>query len=185
MAEDRRMVRTRAALRSALAQLLATRNYDSITVSQIIETANIGRSTFYAHCASKDDLLRLGLRTLHDEISAAAEMRQPSPAVIFRFSLPLLLHVREHSHIARRLNGRGLSIFLEEMDRIVARLVAAQTHLIAPGDEVTVQLIKGAFISCMAWWLQQGAAQPPEMLDQRFQRMARCALLGGADKSSG
>src|SRR5512133_339484 len=56
--EDRRTQRTQQALMDALLDLLKAKHYDAISVKDIIESANVGRSTFYAHYQTKDDLLR-------------------------------------------------------------------------------------------------------------------------------
>lgn len=54
---DRRSQRTRQLLSSALVDLMLQKRYDEITVQNIIDRANVGRSTFYAHYLDKDDLL--------------------------------------------------------------------------------------------------------------------------------
>ncbi len=53
---DRRSQRTRQLLSEALVQLIREKDYNTITVNDIIERANVGRSTFYAHYHDKDDL---------------------------------------------------------------------------------------------------------------------------------
>ncbi len=53
---DRRSQRTRQLLSEAFVQLLREKGYSAITVSDIIERADIGRSTFYSHYRDKDDL---------------------------------------------------------------------------------------------------------------------------------
>ena len=55
---DRRSRRTRQALHQALIRLIVERGYDEITVGDIADAADSGRSTFYAHFTDKDDLLR-------------------------------------------------------------------------------------------------------------------------------
>jgi AcrR family transcriptional regulator len=56
--KDQRVVRTRRQLDAAFVELLHRRSYGNIRVSDITKKAKVGRATFYAHYASKDDLLR-------------------------------------------------------------------------------------------------------------------------------
>ena len=58
---DRRTLRTRQALHQALFRLVLERGYDQTSVADIADTANVGRSTFYAHFTDKDDLLAYGI----------------------------------------------------------------------------------------------------------------------------
>ena len=55
--EDRRVQRTRQLLSSALLKLIEERGYDSLTVNDITEQANVGRATFYLHYQDKEQLL--------------------------------------------------------------------------------------------------------------------------------
>jgi AcrR family transcriptional regulator len=61
--DDRRIRRTRAALRQALIGLVLERGYDAVTIRDVVDRANVGRSTFYAHYPSKEDLLTAEART--------------------------------------------------------------------------------------------------------------------------
>jgi hypothetical protein len=54
---NRQARRTRTALKRAFVALLKESPYEAITVGDVAERANIGRSTFYRHYASKADLL--------------------------------------------------------------------------------------------------------------------------------
>ena len=55
---DRRQKKTRQAIFNAFTDLLETKPYSTVTVSEIIAAADVGRSTFYSHFETKDDLLR-------------------------------------------------------------------------------------------------------------------------------
>lgn len=56
--EDRRVRKTKQALRSALDELLLERQYGRISVQDILDRSDVGKTTFYAHYGNKDDLLR-------------------------------------------------------------------------------------------------------------------------------
>ena len=54
---DRRVQKTRKLLQDALIELVAEKSYESVSIREILERANVGRSTFYAHFQDKDQLL--------------------------------------------------------------------------------------------------------------------------------
>lgn len=59
---DRRFARTQDELLCAFRELVLSHGYEHVSVSDIAERANVGRSTFYEHYESKDDLFRQSLR---------------------------------------------------------------------------------------------------------------------------
>ncbi|MEI4620452.1 TetR/AcrR family transcriptional regulator [Bacillus cereus] len=57
MAIDRRIVKTKEAIKNAFVELMSEKNFDQITIQDITDRANIGRRTFYSHYLDKYDLL--------------------------------------------------------------------------------------------------------------------------------
>ena len=66
---DRRVARSRRALKEALTDLILEQGYESVTVQDVIDRADVGRSTFYAHFVDKDDLL----------MAILADLEMPAP----------------------------------------------------------------------------------------------------------
>lgn len=63
---DRRVAKTRAAICQALNDLMAEKKYASITIQDIIDRANVGRTTFYSHFIDKDELLNSCIETVFE-----------------------------------------------------------------------------------------------------------------------
>src|SRR5688572_7428669 len=98
---DRRAARTRALLENSLLVLIRRKAYDAITIQEICAGADVGRSTFYAHYRSKDDLKRHGLEHLRSELANAQSNRDEGARL--SFSLPMFEHARAHLEHYRAL----------------------------------------------------------------------------------
>src|SRR5438093_4059248 len=107
---DRRIQRTREVLHQALISLMIEKGYEVITVQDIIDRANVGRSTFYAHYVGKQDLLLSGLKNLskhllaHQRAALAAKGNFRERG--FGFSLPLFEHVDSKRNLYHAIVGR-------------------------------------------------------------------------------
>ena len=73
--EDRRIQKTKNLLHDALGYLIREKPYDAIVVQEILDRANVGRSTFYMHFRDKDDLLVSGI---HDMLQSVHATESPS-----------------------------------------------------------------------------------------------------------
>ncbi len=181
---DRRVARTRGMLQHALISLILKQDYEAITVEDICEAANVGRSTFYAHYSSKDDLKRRGLeehlRTLladrQKDALATPEDRDRS----LGFSLTMFEHARDHADLHRALVGsRGGTIVHSSIRQILSDLVRKELAAVADKNsadvaprELVVQFVVGAYMAVLIWWLDGGAKLPPRQIDAMFRRLA-------------
>lgn len=187
---DRRVDRTRTLLQNALLSLISERSYETITVEDICETANVGRSTFYAHYTSKDDLKRSGiddhLRKLLVERQRETLNRSGNPGgQTFGFSLAMFEHARDHKELYRALaGGRGGVVALATIRQILSDLVRSELAASANKDsaealprEAVVQYVVGAYMAVMTWWLDGGAKLPPDRIDAMFRRLATEGIM--------
>lgn len=125
-AVDRRIARTRAGLQHPLIALIMKKGYDAITVEDICAEANIGRSTFYLHYASKEALKLSGLEHLRAQLVARQEesLASATEGESLGFGLALFEHSRDHIDLYRALiGGRGEGIALDGLKQILADLV--------------------------------------------------------------
>src|SRR5213083_3494878 len=99
---DRRVQRTRKLLQDALVSLMIEKGYEATTVQDIIDRANVGRATFYAHFADKETLL---VSRLEDLRAMLAQQHQRARGL--GFSLPMLEHARDHLPLYAAIVGRG------------------------------------------------------------------------------
>jgi AcrR family transcriptional regulator len=178
---DRRVARTRGMLHQALLSLIMEKRYEAISVEDICDRANVGRSTFYAHFTGKDDLKRSGLehlrRELLDQHRNASASAQASTRPL-GFSLTMFEHARDHMHLYRALVGsKGGAIALDTVRQTLCDFVRGELTRTKARDangiprEFVVQHIVGAYMAVLIWWLDDGAKLPPRRMDELFQRL--------------
>lgn len=98
---DRRVLKTQGALQAAFLELLLDREYETLKIEDIVERANVARSTFYQHFRTKNDLLRASMRT---PFSILADLAEPaSDTACADRLLRLLTHLRAKQGTARVL----------------------------------------------------------------------------------
>jgi AcrR family transcriptional regulator len=189
---DRRVARTRTALHHALIALIRTKHYEAITIEEICDAANVGRSTFYAHYTGKDDLHRSGIENLRKVLANRHRGTPMDPADIggrcLSFSLILFEHAQDHKDLFRALAGsRGGTLALAAIRQIVSDVVrndlAATTDkasAYSPTDtmprEFIVQYVVGACMAVLTWWLDKGAKLPAHRVDAMFRRLATAGI---------
>src|SRR5215475_4474367 len=123
--KDRRIRKTEALLREALTSLIREKAYDSIVVKEILDRANVGRSTFYTHFRNKDDLLASGIHDMLGHVPSPTRTGGKSLDRIFWFSLPVFEHHYRHAHAwGDRIGTRGRTILHEHLRRVLAGIVA-------------------------------------------------------------
>lgn len=130
---DRRQQKTRTAIFRAFTTLLDRRSYGSITVQDIIDEANIGRSTFYAHFETKDELLRQMCRELFDHIIGTALDKQDTHGLYTCTNAPhsVICHILQHlqendNNILTLLSCESSPIFLRYFKSGMEELVRTQ-----------------------------------------------------------
>lgn len=186
---DRRALRTRAALREALVELIAERGWDEIAVQDVCVRANIGRSTFYAHYPNKDALLIGGFEDLQAELQRQAKARHvpthDKGGVGFGFALGLIEHAHEQRKLFKGLIGRRSGYVVQQRFReMVVRLVSHELPPTSGGlpREAVARWLSAAFVELLSWWVEQRTMLPPAELERLFNQLAHPILPQPPDR---
>jgi AcrR family transcriptional regulator len=173
---DSRVRHSREALFNALFALMMERGYERLTIQNLLDRADVGRATFYAHFDSKDELLAGSVARLRDWL--IGEWRQ-LPEQRLGFTLPLFQHLASHSAIYQKSIARESEVSVERhMRQMLHGLVRDDlASRMAPGKgsaslDLAVQFVTGALWSTIAWWMASAMAVPPPELNALFQRLA-------------
>lgn len=153
---DRRIQKTRRLLLDSLVVLILEKGYEKVTIQEIIDRANVGRSTFYAHFESKEQLLFSGFRGLTLGLSAKQpHTMQESRSWFFR---QLYDHVVERKDLAKAMLGKGggklvIAHLQGALSQHFIRLL--QQKRIAPQQaQLLSEAMSGAMIAMLSWWLE-------------------------------
>lgn len=103
---DRRVQKTKKILSESLIALILEKGYEQITIQEIIDKANVGRSTFYTHYENKEQLLLAGPKNLGVALFSQAKespARGGKPTLDF---LPLFRHASQNLPLAKAMLGK-------------------------------------------------------------------------------
>jgi len=162
---DRRVQKTRRALSRALIELVLEKGYASVSVQDILDRADIGRSTFYAHFESKEMLLVNGPRNLGINMFELPDDDQPSEMAIASAVAGLFAHVGENSDLARALLGaKGGSVIMDSFrDQLEGLLIATFAGAAPISDPTALPILArtAAQSACtmLVAWIQEEPQQ--------------------------
>jgi AcrR family transcriptional regulator len=178
--QDRRVRRTRRLLGAALLELVVEQGYERTTVQDVLDRADVGRSTFYTHFRDKDALLMACFDELAGELRA--DLAAMSPGVRPEPGQPvraLFAHAYRSRPVYTALCGRrGGPAFRRHLHDLVAGLLREHLapHLAAARADVpldgVVEFATGAALGLLVWWIDDGFQRPPQRMAELYQRLA-------------
>lgn len=176
--EDRRVRRTRDRLGDALVTLVQQKPFDEITVKELLEVAQVGRSTFYAHFRDKDDLFLSDVDEFLD-LMANALSREKDRSDRIAPVAELYAHVAEMHRLHAALVASGrihdfLELAREHFARGIERRLGEHPRgraLKGHHRGALAHALAGALLSMMSWWIERGTPIPPERMDELYHRL--------------
>lgn len=186
---DRRQLKTRQAIIDAFVSLLSKNNYEKISVKDIIDAANIGRSTFYSHFETKDELAKQICIDLFKHIFShiippcSTHNFSDKPQNAQNRIAHILYHLRDKRDyylgiITYDESTLFLRFFREYMLKNVTIKLAGpqQEALQKVPDDFLVSSLTSSFIGMVRWWLKNNMQQPPEEVAQYFMSLINPAI---------
>ena len=188
--KDRRIQKTLDLLHRALAALIHEKPYDSISVKEILDRANVGRSTFYTHFRDKDELLVKGI---HDVLRSVQSEKLRSSAKmserIISFSLPLFEHIAHHRRTGdTRMGARGRVLLHDHLRELLAESIADDIRKCLPGQQETAgrismdllsEYLSSTFILVLNWWVESRSELSPRDINEVFRTLVLPAAASG------
>ena len=176
--KDRRRQRTRHLLSQAFVELLREKGYNAITVSDIIDRANIGRSTFYSHYRDKDDLFVNELDRVIEALSHQIPEQEEMP---FFPSLGLFRHVGEQYELYKALLWTpGIDLLIKHMQKSLSHRIEQGFQKSQMKSEVPIPIIAnfiaGSFLTLLKWWLENKMVYSPEKMDDIFKKLTLAGM---------
>lgn len=182
---DRRKKKTQDSIYDAFTQLVGEKEYSAITIQEIIDKANIGRSTFYTHFQTKDDLVCSLCTMLYDHAFESASngnhhhgnfTSENTASSIF---CHILHHLEENDHnILTLLSCDSCGMFVRYFKDQMYILIEKEFDFSGkslPKDFIINQ-ISSAFLEMIHWWIKNGKQETPEQLDSYFNEIIKAFI---------
>lgn len=184
---DRRVERTRELLQKALIELINERGYDAITIQEIVDRANVGRTTFYLHYTSKDELFM----SCHEAVVSGFHFGSLHPLsreeLLANDAPHGMISAYQHLTEAQALlysifQGKDNLLILRRIRDTSAQELEANLHAVfeeadsAIPFDLLANYLAGARIALVQWWLEKRQPHTAETLAQTFHRLQRAAI---------
>jgi len=179
---DRRIQRTERQLHEALSTLIREKPYDSIAVKEILDRANVGRSTFYTHFRDKDELLVSGIHDMLRSCRSRAESARARRSDPLWFSAPFFAHIEHHRRTTTaRMGASGRLVIHGHLERVVGELVAAELEREpSPGSascrvprDLLARHVAATFVLVLNWWVDTDSTLSAAEIDDHFRTLVR------------
>lgn len=182
---DRRVRRTRSLLHEALFALICEKDYDQISVSEILQQANIGRSTFYMHFSDKDELLASAIQQKLESMRTANSAATDPVEAVLSFGRAVFEHIdSDRAAGGERMGHRGRAILHEHLRKVLTRWIRDEMHRPRgrkrPADGIPTDLlaqhVAATFVLVLEWWVDSENGTSPAEADAMFRALVRPAL---------
>lgn len=176
---NRQQNKTRKAIFNAFTELLSKKKYNKITVQDILDLADIGRSTFYSHFETKDDLLKeickevfehIFSSDLNIECNKKFENEKNNPKIVIKH---ILYHLKENKkNLTAILSCESSYLFINYFKEYILKIIDSYILIEKKQYNIPIDFLKNhialSFIETVKWWIKDQMIQSPEEITEYF-----------------
>jgi AcrR family transcriptional regulator len=181
--EDRRIKKTRQALQEALIALILEKGYENITVQDVLDRANVGRSTFYAHFYDLEDLLHSEFEVLQAEFEQHMA-HHPDEVSVWDLSRLMFQHTQGYKRLYKAVVGRESGRIIQS---VLQQYLSAQirTRINAEYGDIKHPLVTlgilehylaSTFMALLTFWIDKDLPYSAEEMTQIYRDLAKSGL---------
>jgi AcrR family transcriptional regulator len=184
---DRRVRRTRALLHAALVDLVIERGYHRISVQDILDRADVGRSTFYAHFRDKDALLLSAFDDVRAGVQADLDSMRPgaAPHDLAQPSRALFTHAYANRTVYRAICGRHTAgtVVQRHLQAMLSEIIGGHLapHLAAANATLPADLVSEAYASALVaslmWCVEHDFPNDPLWMARAYGSLTAPGIL--------
>lgn len=164
--------------------LIQEKGFEALSVQDIIDRADVGRATFYAHFDNKEDLLASGIdglrASLRDLQRQALSQLTATDERLFAFSQEMFVHAHAHREVFRAMLGKRSGAVIQHLlHKMLMDLMRDDVKAMAPRSEAgsmpteaVVQFVAGGLFGLLVWWSDAKIRLSAEEMNTLFRRLA-------------
>lgn len=168
---DRRILKSREAIKDAVVQLMSEKNFDDITIQDISDKANVSRGTIYLHYLDKYDLLE---KLIEEHINNLRELCESASELEYgEANLPWFKYLeKNYLFFSTMLASKGAPSFrkqfieflIEEFNDEVDSITGVNSDI---NKDVILQFIVTSYVGIVEWWFKNGMPYSPEVMAEQ------------------
>jgi AcrR family transcriptional regulator len=179
-APDRRVRRTRKLLHDAFLALVIEKGYEKTTIQDILDRADVGRSTFYVHYRDKEALLTACFDGMREQLEREfADIPAAGPIDVTLPAARLFEHAYRNQQVYRAMCGRqGGALVQRYLRRLIGDLLrkSLRPQFSRAGTEVPADVAAEFYTSgalgLLVWWIDQDFCGDHAWLTAVYQKLA-------------
>ncbi len=182
---DRRVARTRNLLRQALVSLMTEQSYDSITVQNILDRADVGRSTFYSHYRDKEELLISGMDEILHSLILTLEHPDNCDHQKILSTEPLFQHAQDEFQLHKAImGGQGINLMVHKIQKHLGQHVEEELEKwfhddVSPNVPISLlgHHVASVLLTLLRWWFDNNKPYTPGQMDSMFQKLVMPGIM--------